>query len=250
MDTSNITIQKQKLIKNDNRRLLCKHCRQPIVKDDIYYKVNEIEMIQVKELGKIKDKTLTIHQECLDAHINDIHDKFEDISKRSVLYDFVKEFILDMKDVNVPLPSNFYSRIEDLRNGTIKKEGFYLNNNKMKAGVKYEVIMMCFVEKMDDIKYVLKTKKFETISNKINYILAIIESSISETLDNYNKRKEKDEIVKEKIKEVNSELSISLDNIKETDEKLQQKSKKVNVKQNVKLENDMNDLFDPFADLF
>lgn len=107
------------------------------------------------------------------------------------LCEFVESNVLGY-DENMKPPRSLYLRLRGLSRGQ-----FMANNHiKRQAEYSYEIILLTFKYSMLAINRALATKNFKSESNKINYIMVIIESNINDIYSRMKKLEESEERVK------------------------------------------------------
>jgi hypothetical protein len=98
------------------------------------------------------------------------------------------------------LPNSLVTRIQDLRNGTIMQKGVG-RVIKSKDGYTYQTILNTFLTLSDKIRWAFDNKDFTSESNKISYMMAIIDSNINDlvvkenTINNRNNIKSKNNLI-------------------------------------------------------
>lgn len=93
------------------------------------------------------------------------------------LYSYVKTEILNYPN-DMALPKHLVMRLKGLRNGQ-----FIANkNHKTKADYPYSTILLTFKFCKQDIINAISKKEFKNETNKINYILAIVENKINDVV--------------------------------------------------------------------
>lgn len=93
------------------------------------------------------------------------------------LYSYVKTEILNYPN-DMALPKHLVMRLKGLRNGQ-----FIANKtHKTKADYPYSTILLTFKFCKQDIINAISKKEFKNETNKINYILAIVENKINDVV--------------------------------------------------------------------
>lgn len=135
------------------REYKCYYCKKQI-------KTNE-ELIENKtKSGKVSYR---MHKTCFD---------FKEREKDEL--DNLVETIKKMYNIEI-IPSSFYIRLQDLRNGN----DIYNKVKKSKNGYRYKLIEYTYKKKHKEIKKSISTIKGGSL-NQLNYGLAIVRNSIND----------------------------------------------------------------------
>ena len=120
------------------------------------------------------------------------------------LYQYIKREIFRYDDKQ-NLSKNLILRLKGLRDGK------FMANNKIPktASYSYEVILFTFKLCKNNIIHSLQTKQFNNESNKINYIMKIIENNINDVyIRIQNAEKSKNKIANINVDLINNEGAI------------------------------------------
>lgn len=167
----------------------CHKCKQ-------YVHSSEVVKFDINIKGK-KPSIKKFHSECL----NQFKEARVETEKWNKVYDFMRYELLGYAP-DMQLPSFARNRLLGLRNGTYGlKRGDKINGQSYT----WDIIYMTMVLKKMDIVQSLRSKAFEDEQHKINYMFAIISSSIN---DVYMRDKNR------KVNEIN--LKQSVENVSET----------------------------------
>jgi hypothetical protein len=163
----------------------CKYCETVIEKED--------HLIILEKTKTDKDKKIHLHKKCEKEYKELMEYKQNELK----WFDEIYQYILDLLDYTSEqqLPKFLITRLQDLRNGTIMKKDVG-RIVKSKNGYRYEVILDTFLKKGDYIRWAFKNKTFNNEHNKINYMMAIIESDINDTYIEFNTLKQVENIKK------------------------------------------------------
>jgi hypothetical protein len=122
---------------------------------------------------------------CEDCRISYFKKKQEELKQQkinelerqglSLVYEYVRRELFGYTEKQ-QLPKSFITRLQDLRNGTMRGKSFH---RQSKNGYDYEVIFETFKKNDKLVRYCLTNKlSSANESQKLNYIMAIIESKI------------------------------------------------------------------------
>jgi hypothetical protein len=161
-------------------RVKCKYCEEFLLKKDALIIIEKSE-----KTGK--EKNIYLHKDCESDYKELMEYKENEIKMFNEIYEYTKELL--NYDSGQDLPSSLITRLQDLRNGTIIQRGVG-RIVKSKDGYPYEVILDAFLSCSESIRWSLKNKTFENESNKINYMMAIINSNINDSYMAYKGRNE------------------------------------------------------------
>jgi hypothetical protein len=167
------------------RRVKCKYCNELIDKDD------KITLKDTTSTGKVKNTYL--HRQCENDYKELMEYKQEEIKWFNEVYEYIKE-LLGYTSCQ-QLPKSLITRLYDLRNGTVMMRGVG-RVVKSKEGYKYDVILNTFLTNSDTIRWSFDNKIFKNEQNKINYMMAIIDSNINNTYIEMNSKLSNDIIKK------------------------------------------------------
>lgn len=118
-----------------------------------------------------------------------------------LLYEYVKKEILEYES-SKKVPRTMVLRLRGLRDGNFMSNKH--NKNKL-ADYGYDIILLTFKLNKITIKNGISNKsKFKDESHMINYIMAIVESKINDTLDRINKAKKSQN--KAEVIDINNEV--------------------------------------------
>lgn len=152
------------------RKCKCKYC------DELITDINDL--IVIKEMTKAnKSKNINIHKQCEREYKELMEYKENEIKWFNEVYEYIKE-LLNYSDTQ-KLPNSLVTRIQDLRNGTIMQKGIG-RVIKSKEGYTYKTILNTFLTLSEKIRWAFDNKDFTSEANKINYMMAIIDSNIND----------------------------------------------------------------------
>lgn len=151
------------------RKIKCKYCNELILNIEDLFSIFE-------KTPSGKEKKITLHQHCCNDYIELIEYKKSEINWFNQIYEHIKELLGYTSEQK--LPKALVIRIQDLRNGTIYERGVG-RINKSKEGYPYQVILDTFLTNGDSIRWHFLNKSFDTETQKINYMMAIIDSNIN-----------------------------------------------------------------------
>jgi hypothetical protein len=152
------------------RKVKCKYCNELILDSE--------DLIVLKEKTKSdKTKNIHLHKQCQKDYIELIEYKENEIKWFNEVYEYIKE-LLNYDDTQ-KLPNSLVTRVQDLRNGTVIQKGIG-RVIKSKEGYTYKTILNTFLAMSEKIKWALENKDFTSEQNKINYMMAIIDSNIND----------------------------------------------------------------------
>lgn len=151
------------------RKIKCKYCNELILREEDLFCIS-------KKIVKGKERKSYVHIQCLDDYKELMEYKKYETTWFSTIYEHIKELL--GYDSSQDLPNFLITRIKDLRNGTIIKYGIG-RVNKSKEGYPYPVILDTFLDNGDSIRWHFSNKTFDTETQKINYMMAIIDSNIN-----------------------------------------------------------------------
>lgn len=199
---------------------------------------NEIESKEDIELYKVKSTNRKFHKglNCKDKFLKQIEDKNKEEQKSKEeyiewdkLYKYVRKEILGYND-GMALSNHQRNKLRSLRNGDLVKR-----NNKMdNKGYPYDIILMTFKVKRQEIINNIKGKTFEDEKHKFNYIMIIISNSINDVYKRYLHKIKEETMIEENI------VNVVVDN---TDNKESYKINMSKQKTTNKVANLLSDLF-------
>lgn len=173
------------------RQCKCKYCNELITEN------NDLVIIKGKTRTN-KTKNINLHQKCEQEYKDLMEYKESEIKWFNEVYEYIKE-LLNYSD-SQKLPNSLVTRIQDLRNGTIMQRGVG-RVIKSKEGYTYQTILNTFLTLSDKIRWAFENKDFTSESNKISYMMAIIDSNINDlivqenTINNRNNIKSKNNLI-------------------------------------------------------
>lgn len=150
----------------------CKYCNEEINKED--------KLVLFKETKRGKSIKINIHKKCESNYNELMQFKENELYWMNQIYEQIKELLGYSKEQR--LPNSLITRIQDLRNGTVMKKD-YGRIVKSKEGYRFEIIFDCLLSNGDNIRWAMKNNTFAKESNRINYLMAIVENNIN---DSYN----------------------------------------------------------------
>lgn len=175
------------------RNVKCKYCNELIKESE--------DLIIIKGKTKSnKTKNINLHKQCEQDYIELMEYKENEISWFNEVYEYIKE-LLNYSETQ-KLPNSLVTRIQDLRNGTIMQRGVG-RVVKSKDGYTYQTILNTLLTLSDKIRWAFNNKDFTGESNKINYMMAIIDSNINDlvvrenTTNNNNNIKVRNNLIKD-----------------------------------------------------
>jgi hypothetical protein len=148
------------------RCIKCQHC------NEYELWINRKEKMMDKEEYNL-DKYY--HKECYPLFLDEEKGRQEELKVRKQLL----EFITELHETTL-FPKNFWYMIEDLRNGTSRMHNVIKNQNGMKKGFSYEVILRAYEMSKKKCLYVKRTKNFKSITSEMLYCLRIVEDNLYE----------------------------------------------------------------------
>lgn len=188
----------------------CRYCETVIEKED--------HLIILEKTKTGKDKRIHLHNKCEKEYKELMEYKKNELKWFDEVYEYILELLNYTSEQK--LPKFLITRLQDLRNGTIVKKGIG-RVVKSKNGYKYEVILDTFLKKGDSIRWAFKNKTFINEHNKINYMMAIIESEINDTyievstLKQVENTKKQNNIIEEhNIVNLNNKVTYEIDRTK------------------------------------
>ena len=158
-------------------------------------------LIIEKENSKGNKVKVFLHKQCEEDYNELMKYKDNEIKWFNELYKYIKEDLLNY-DEEQDLPKWLITNLQDLRNGTIMQKGIG-RVCKSKDGYPYDVILDTFLSNSDSIRWAFLNKNFKNERNKINYMMAIINSNINDTYNRFktdlktSNIKERDNIIEE-----------------------------------------------------
>jgi YHS domain-containing protein len=127
------------------------------------------------------------------SYMKELKDKKKHFEGVKEIDEYVKKNIMLYND-NQKLPNAFFTRLNDLFNGTERfKYGETVHNGE-KAGYPLEVISATFKSQRDSILYWFRNKSFQNEAQKLNYMWKIIEGNINNEYNKYLKSQVQQEI--------------------------------------------------------
>lgn len=152
-------------------KVKCRYCEEFLLKKDA--------IILEKENSKGTKIKIFLHKECERDYKELMEYKANEIKWFNELYIYIQEDLLDYNK-NQKLPKLLVTRLQDLRNGTIMQKGIG-RICKSKEGYPYNIILDTFLSNSESIRWAFTNKDFKSEKNKINYMMAIIDSNINDT---------------------------------------------------------------------
>lgn len=162
----------------------CRVCKKEVtsqnIKDGFGIKIN------------YKEKNIYF---CSELHCGEYFRELKSKEVETKIIDEINEYVkknLFFYDDSQKLPTLFYNRLKDLRNGTCRNQGKIKNGRK--EGYGYEVILETFKSARDNILYSFRMKQFSNESGRVNYMFAILENKINDVyigLENNKKQTKK-----------------------------------------------------------
>lgn len=191
------------------RKIKCKYCGEMIVNIEDLFSIFETNSIG-------KEQKISLHQHCCNQYTELMEYKKYEVKWFNEIYEHIKELLLYTSEQK--LPKSLIIRIQDLRNGTIIERGIG-RVNKSKEGYPYQIILDTFLDNGDAIRWSFANKTFETENQKINYMMAIIDSNINNNYISFKNKletseiKQRDNIIEEeKILENNIQNNLIIQN--------------------------------------
>jgi hypothetical protein len=166
------------------RHCKCRWCDKPLTTDIAYGAVYNDK------------KVYTCNEAEFKLYIDKVSQEEVEYDAWCELYEFVKIEILKY-DNSQTLPKYLVERLKDLRNGTI----FVMGKGRVpknKQGYCYEVIHETFKKCYRDIQFWFDNKTFQNERQKINYMMAIIDSNINDVYAKWKKEQEQTAIEENK----------------------------------------------------
>lgn len=154
-----------------NHKAKCLQCGEKTkVKDMYVYKENPNKYVCGKK--------------CFDEIMKEAEFKEKERQELDDLYEYVRS-LHGMKT----LPTSWFTMMQDLRNGTVRKQGIL--KKKYKNGVPYEVILEAYTMVRKKIEWAKNNKNFKDDSAELRYGFVIMESNVSRANKKMNKRRER-----------------------------------------------------------
>jgi|688.fasta_scaffold146640_3 hypothetical protein len=179
------------------RKIKCKYCNEYIlVIEDVY------SLVEKTSTGN--EKKTNLHQKCVNEYRELMHYKTNETKWFNELYEHVKE-LLDYTSQQ-KLPDSLITRIKDMRNGTIMQQGVG-RVVKSNEGYPYEVIFDTFLSCGNSIRWNFENKIFEKESQKINYMMRIIDSNINNNYVSFKNKLDTD-VIKQRDNMIEEEKNI------------------------------------------
>ena len=164
---------------------------------------NEIESKEDIELYKVKKTNRKFHKslDCKNKFLKQIEEKEKDEIKRKEeteqwdkLYQYVRRDVLGYNE-GMALSNHQRNRLRSLRNGELVKRNDKMSNK----GYPYEIILMTFKVKKQEVINNIKGKTFEDEKHKFNYIMIIISNSINDVYKRYLHKIKEEKMIEENI---------------------------------------------------
>lgn len=162
------------------RTVKCQFCNDSVPFSEKETLTKEVKVSE--STGKAKN--LYYHPDCYPKHLEQQAFYQKEIDERDKLDRVVKK----LYNVNLQLPHQFWTLIQDLRNGTNRFEKFW--SKKYKKGVSYEVIREAYILSTHDIEWARMGKRFQSLEQELRYGLRIIQSKLN---DAYRKIKTREQ---------------------------------------------------------
>lgn len=160
------------------RQVKCRYCNEFLPIDDA--------IVIVKNNSKGNPVKTFLHKQCEIEYQELLQYKENEVMWFNELYEHIKGVLGYTNEQQ--LPRYLIIRLQDLRNGTIIQRGVG-RVIKQKEGYKYDIILNTFLTHGDDIRWSLSNKTFKNEHQKINYMMAIIDSNINDVyIDMHNKQ--------------------------------------------------------------
>lgn len=160
------------------------------------------------------------HVGCYEKYLKDKEFKEKEAKELDQLYETVKR-IHNMDTV----PSGLFYLLQDLRNGTIRKNGVVIK--KFKNGIQYRYIDWCYKYCEDEIRKWQRIKDFGDDKNgELRYCFSIVSSNIENAARDYktrlNRKKKNEQSMKQVVKEDTNKDTFEeikvINKVKHTDE--------------------------------
>ena len=164
----------------------CKYCNEEIEKQSKH------TLITYTDKGK--EKKTNVHITCLDDYNELMAYKHKELDWFDKLYEYIKGVL--NYHTEQQLPKSLITRLQDLRNGTMMVRGKG-RVNKSKEGYEYPIILDTFLSCGDSIRWAFENKTFTNENNKINYMMAIIDSNINDSYVRFKSKLDAD-IIKQR----------------------------------------------------
>lgn len=175
------------------RKVKCKYCNELITEENDFLKIKE-----TTNTGTTK--FINLHRKCEQEYKELMEYKENEVKWFNEVYEYIKE-LLNYTE-NQKLPNSLVTRIQDLRNGTVMQRGVG-RVIKSKEGYTYQTILNTFLTLSGKIRWALENKNFTSETNKISYMMAIIDSNINDlvvqenTTNNNNNIKARNNLIKD-----------------------------------------------------
>ena len=185
-------------------KVKCKYCNEFLLKSDAHI------IIEVSKKGN--KKNIFLHDKCVGDYNELMEYKQNQITLFNEIYEYIKELI-DYSSDQI-LPNGLVTRLQDMRNGTIMQKGVG-RIIKSKDGYPYEVIYDTFLSNADTIRWAMTNKTFKNEGNKINYLMAIIDSHINDTYirfknkEDFNNVKKRNNVIEEEKEVIHDHINVA-----------------------------------------
>lgn len=169
---------------NGVRSIKCQHCKEYEL-----WKERKEKMIDKEECNEDQ----YYHKDCYPLHLEAKKYEQEELKIRGQLMDYIID-LHKLKD----FPKNIWYAIEDLRNGTQRMHNIIKNQNKMKKGYTYEVILKAYEMSKKKCLYAIQTKNFKSTSSEMIYCLRIVEDNLNSAQKKVRQEKRSEKIIEMK----------------------------------------------------
>ena len=173
-------------------KVKCRYCNKLLLKADSH--------ILIETTLNGVEKNIFLHNECVNDYKELMKYKQNEVVLFNEIYEYIKELLGYSSQQR--LPNNLLVRLRDMRNGTIMQKGVG-RVIKSKEGYPYEVIYDTILSNADSIRWAMNNKTFVSEINKINYLMAIVDSHINDTYirfqtkEDFNNIKKRDNMIEE-----------------------------------------------------
>lgn len=164
----------------------CKTCQENVLIKEKTTLMDNYPRVSA-ETGKVKNNWC--HKgECYEKFI--AHQAFldEELNKQNELDLVVKE----IHQVNFPLPRNYWTMIQDIRNGTTRYKRDFKKHYR--EGVGYDVLKEAYLMSRQNIEWARLNKRFKNLEAELRYCLIIAHSKVN---DAHKKMKRTEQSIKQ-----------------------------------------------------
>lgn len=146
-------------------------------------------------MTQLEDKRWYHNKDCLEKKIKEKEFKLKELEQWDQLYQYIKK----LHDL-INLPPQLITRLQDLRNGQVFKNGSKVK--LYKSGIEYDIILEAYKLASKNIEYSLKNKLDNSKDNRaLNYCFSIMLGEINNVWENKKRKiKREEDMIREKEK--------------------------------------------------